>query len=274
LQNTEAPELKTYLLFLASTGWRATESIMLQLKHFDFTTKPITVHIPGELTKTAQDRHTYLTQEMGSQLNTWLNYKYRERRIKSYNRKTDKWETRLVRPVKSEDDYVFMQYYDKRTISSNPVRNYGNIRERFGEILKKLKIPLDKTGKRHKITLHSLRRCVYTTIDGLGMNQYAEYYIGHIHSAYWDKSEADKLKDFRKVEPYLTYMDFNQLEQDTQDIKTQLGALQYENMQLKGQVAQAMKTFEQFAPLIEEARKNTAFLPTLLAALRELNKGK
>lgn len=71
LQNTEAPELKTYLLFLASTGWRATESIMLQIQHFDFTKKPIRVSIPGELTKTGQDRNTYLTAEMSG---TYSNY--------------------------------------------------------------------------------------------------------------------------------------------------------------------------------------------------------
>jgi integrase len=83
LQNTESPELKTYLLFLASTGWRATESIMLQMQHFDFGKKPIVVSVPGELTKTGQDRHTYLTVEMSAQLNSWLNYKYREREIQS-----------------------------------------------------------------------------------------------------------------------------------------------------------------------------------------------
>jgi hypothetical protein len=81
---------------------------------------------------------------------------------------------------------------------------------------------MDKTGKRHKVTLHSFRRFVYTQIDSLGMNQFAEYYIGHIHSSYWDRSEADKLKDFEKVEPYLTFMDFSQLEAATQDVKTRL----------------------------------------------------
>ena len=222
LQNTEAPELKTYLLFLSSSGWRATESIMLQMKHFDFGRKRVMVSVPGELTKTGQDRHTYITSEMAAQLNAWLNYKYRVRKIKSYNRNTGKWETRTVRPVKSDNDYVFMQYYDKRTISPNPKRNYSTIRARFAEILRKLRIPMDKTGKRHTITLHSFRRFVYTEIDSLGMNQFAEYYIGHIHSSYWERSEADKLKDFEKVEPYLTFMDFNRLDASTQDVKTKL----------------------------------------------------
>jgi integrase len=245
LQNTEAPELKTYLLFLASTGWRAAESIMLQMHHFDFTKKPIRVNVPGELTKTGQDRHTYLTEEMAAQLDTWLNYKYRERKIKSLNRTTGKWETRVLKPVKSDTDYVFMQYYDKKTISPNPKRNYSSIRSRFAEILKKLKIPMDKSGKRHKITFHSLRRFAYTQIDSLGMNQFAEYYIGHSHSTYWERSEQDKLADFKKVEPYLTFLDFNQLEAATQDVKTQLGALKYENLQLKGQIAELIPLKQQ-----------------------------
>jgi hypothetical protein len=120
---------------------------------------------------------------------------------------------------------------------------------------------VDKTGKRHTITLHSFRRHVYTTIGSLGLNQFAEYYIGHIHSSYWDRSEADKLKDFAKVEPYLTFMDFNQLEADTQDVKTKLGALEYENIQLKGQIANMQKKFDEMKPFLEEAQKNSRTAP-------------
>lgn len=228
---------------------------MLQMQHFDFTKKRVTVTVPGELTKTGQDRHTYLTAEMSAQLNAWLNYKYRPRKIKSLNRSTGKWETRDVKPVKSDTDYVFMQYYDKKTISPNPKRNYSSIRARFGEILRKLNIPMDKTGKRHRITFRSLRRFVYTQIDSLGMNQFAEYYIGHAHSSYWERSEADKLKDFEKVEPYLTFLDFNQLEAATQDVKTKLGALEYENLKLQGEIAQLLPLKAQIAEIHKAMEK-------------------
>jgi len=65
-----------------------------------------------------------------------------------------------------------------------------------------------------------------------------EYDICHAHSSYWERSEEDKLKDFQKVAPYLTYLDFNQLEAATRDVQTKLGALEYENLNLKAQIAE------------------------------------
>jgi integrase len=83
--------LKTYVIFLASTGWRASEALSVQLQDTDFDRNPVRVNLQGENAKTRTDRHTYLTQEMVTQLKSWLDFKYRERTIKQYyDKKTGK----------------------------------------------------------------------------------------------------------------------------------------------------------------------------------------
>jgi integrase len=47
--------LKTYVMFLASTGWRASEALSVQLKDIDFDSNPVRVNLRGENAKTRTD---------------------------------------------------------------------------------------------------------------------------------------------------------------------------------------------------------------------------
>jgi len=76
--------LKTYVMLLASTGLRSTEAISIKLKDLDIDSNyshPGKVIIRGEFTKTKVDRYVFLTREINQQIKTWINYKYRKRRI-------------------------------------------------------------------------------------------------------------------------------------------------------------------------------------------------
>ena len=55
-----------------------------------------------------------------------------------------------------------------------------------------------------KITLHSFRRYVKTTISDLGYSDYSEWFIGHSGSTYWRKKDNEKAEIFQKIERYLT----------------------------------------------------------------------
>jgi hypothetical protein len=70
----------------------------------------------------------------------------------------------------------------------------------------------DSNQNRRQITLHSFRRFVKTTISDLGYYDFSEYFIGHIGSTYWRKKDSEKAEIFRKIEPYLTFLNVNQLE--------------------------------------------------------------
>lgn len=66
-----------------------------------------------------------------------------------------------------------------------------------------------------RITLHSFRRFVETTISDLGYAGFSEWFIGHSGSIYWTKKDSEKTEIFRKVEPYLTFLNIPQLERQS-----------------------------------------------------------
>jgi integrase len=230
--------LKTYVMFLASTGWRASEALSLQLQDMDFDSKPVRVNLRGENAKTRTDGHTYLTQEMVKQLKSWLDFKYRERTIKHYYDKNTRrivYKVLHLKPVRSPDDYVFMPYHHYE-LKTTVEYAYKNLRSRFGELMQRMNIKFRHDGKRREVSLHSFRHFVYTTIDGLGQNQFAEYFIGHANSTYWRKPESEKVATFLKIEPYLTFMDVAALEAKGADIETKTEQVMTENLSLKQQV--------------------------------------
>jgi hypothetical protein len=80
----------------------------------------------------------------------------------------------------------------------------------------------EDNSRRRKITLHSLRRAVKSTISDLGYGDYSEWFIGHEASTYWREKEYKKAELFHKIEPYLTYLDNSILEARGADIQTKL----------------------------------------------------
>lgn len=250
--------LKTYVMFLASTGWRASEALSVQLQDIDFDRNPVRVNLRGENAKTRTDRHTYLTQEMVMQLRSWLDFKYRERTIKQYYDKNIGkivYKVLYLKPVRSSEDYVFMPYHDE--LETTVEYAYKNLSRRFGELLDRINIKFRHDGKRREVSLHSFRHFVYTTIDGLGQNQFAEYFIGHANSTYWRKPESEKIAIFLKIEPYLTFMDVSALEAKGADQQTRIEQVQTENFALKQQIENLYKTlYEQGVIKKEQSAAN------------------
>ena len=80
-------------MLLAATGMRAVEALNIRIKDIDFDNKPATIYVRGENTKTKTDRIIFLTEEVTNQLNAWLKYKHRTRRV-CYQDKDDDRETR------------------------------------------------------------------------------------------------------------------------------------------------------------------------------------
>ena len=110
------------------------------------------------------------------------------------------------------------------------------------DLVKSLAKTLDKIGKgaredgnerRRQITLHSFRRFVKTTISDLGYADYSEYFIGHSGSTYWHKKDSGKAEIFRKIEPYLTFLNVHQLERQGADIQTKVEELEELNQSLR-----------------------------------------
>jgi len=208
LKATNNRRLKAYLLVLASSGLRATEAITLRVKDFDFDSKPTRVHVRPEFAKTRVERFVYISNEATEAVRQWIDFKYRKRDYESTYR------------VKSPDDIVF-------TIKNKPIRPEGiyvKIILEFNRVLRTIGLDERKDGmKRRKITLHSFRRFVYTTIsDQVGKN-YSEHWLGHAKSEYHVKKEDQKRElYFTKCMKYLTFLDFEQLETTGKNIELKL----------------------------------------------------
>ena len=227
-------KLKTYLMLLASTGMRATEALALRHKDFDFDDENNNNHpqafvrIRGEFTKTRTDRYVFLTREMVEQCKAWTDFKYRRRRITkvvntaSNNNLSGKAVSYWVEPKPNPDDLFFAM--PRKRKRSNFRGLYVHMNEDFARTLDRIGFGNREDGneRRREITFHSFRRFVKTTISDLGYQDFSEWFIGHAGSTYCRKKETEKAELFRKIEPYLTFLDITGLESKGADVETRL----------------------------------------------------
>jgi hypothetical protein len=78
-----------------------------------------------------------------------------------------------------------------------------------------------------------IRGYVKTTISDLGFADFSEYFIGHKGSVYWQSKLSEKEEIFRKVEPYLTFLNVPQLERQDADIQSKVEELEELNQALR-----------------------------------------
>jgi hypothetical protein len=113
---------------------------------------------------------------------------------------------------------------------------FEELLERLGGEFAEREDNSDKNSHR-KITLHSLRRYVYSTVSDLGYNQFVDkYMLGHSYdvSTYYRKPEKERIEIFRRIEPYLTYLNVTAaLEKKGADMATEIEALKEELRQQK-----------------------------------------
>jgi integrase len=230
LNNCSDIRLKTYVMLLASTGMRAVEALNIRIKDIDFDNKPSIIYVRGENTKTKTDRIIFLTDEVTNQLNAWLKYKHRTRRI-CYQDKDDTGNKKTISvyrtPNIQKNDLVFSAYQSDQT--PDPKSLYGELLTSFGKTLDRIGKgeKEDNNERRRQITLHSFRRFVKSTISDLGYSDYSEWFIGHSGSTYYRKKESEKIDIFRKIEPYLTFLNVYQLNRQGADIQAKIEELEY-----------------------------------------------
>jgi hypothetical protein len=59
-----------------------------------------------------------------------------------------------------------------------------------------------------------------------------QYFIGHSNSTYWRKKDSEKAELFRKIEPYLTFLNIHRLERQGADIQTKVEELEQLNQSM------------------------------------------
>ena len=197
----------------------------IRVKDIDFDKNPATLYVRGENTKTKTDRLIFLTDEVINQIDAWLKYRHRTRRI-CYQDKDDagkkKTFTEYRTPSLKETDLLFSGLQNDK--APYPSSLYTELSTSFGRTLDRLGKGEreDGNGRRRQITLHSFRRFVKSTISNLGYSDYSEWFIGHAGSTYYRKKESEKVEIFRKIEPYLTFLNVYQLERQGADIQAKV----------------------------------------------------
>ena len=142
LNATSDIRIKTYVMLLAATGMRAGEALSIRIKDLDLDSTPSKLFVRGEYTKTRTDRIIFLTDEVGRQLKSWLDYKYRTRRICYKDKQSGKSITDYRSPIRKHTDLIFAVYQD----IENPIEN-PNYLWLYKELLKIFQRTLDRIGK-------------------------------------------------------------------------------------------------------------------------------
>jgi integrase len=231
-------------MLLASTGMRAVEALSIRIRDIDFDSSPAKLTVRGEHTKTKVDRYVFLTRETVEQIKKWIDYKHRERRICYKDKETGKSLEEYRIPNKDINDFLFsvrQNNYDHNTNTNS----FNRINNFYTTLVVQFEKTLDRNGMgsreegiktrriRRKITLHSFRRFVKTTISDLGYADYSEWFIGHSGSTYWRKKDNEKAEIFKKIEPYLTFLNIQQLNRQGADLETKIEELQDINQVLR-----------------------------------------
>ncbi len=235
-------KLKTYVMLLGSTGMRAVEALSIRIRDIDFDSSPAKLTVRGEHTKTKVDRSLFLTRETVTQIKKWIDYKHRERRICYKDKETGKSLEEYRMPLKDINDFLFSARQNDDNINTNSFNRINNF---YTTLVVQFEKTLDRNGMgsreegiktrriRRKITLHSFRRFVKTTISDLGYSDYSEWFIGHSGSTYWRKKDNEKAEIFKKIEPYLTFLNMQQLNRQGADLETKIEELQDINQLLR-----------------------------------------
>jgi integrase len=105
LNRCDSIRLRTYVILLAATGMRAVEALSIRIKDIGFDSNPAKLFVRGEFTKTKTDRSIFLTEELIGQLKSWLDYKYRTRRVCYQNGQNGKTITEYRTPDKKDIEH-------------------------------------------------------------------------------------------------------------------------------------------------------------------------
>lgn len=226
LLNCHNRRLKAYLLVLASGGLRASEACAIRLCDIDFTAQPTRIHVRKEYTKTRVSRDIWISDEATKYLQDWITFKHGQDFLITI---TNKMGSDTYRNSKGKnkiilDSLAFQVQLNNGDVT--PQSLYIKILQQFHNLLKVSGYDERKEGMtRRKITLHSFRRFVKTTLsDCVGVGkEYSEWYLGHAKSGYYvSKPEVRAATYAEKAMKYLTFLDYSTLEATGKNIEVKL----------------------------------------------------
>jgi integrase len=242
--------LKAFILVLASGGMRASEALAIREIDIDFGSsltdknEPAKVKIRKEYSKTRTERRIFISNEAARYLHEWIEWKYRDR--------TAERKYALKNRVRSENDLIF-----STVNATDPYGIYFKMSVEFQKVLESAGLASRKEDgvyKRRKITFHSFRRFVKTTISNQTRNSdYSEWFLGHKKSPYYT-NKPDELRRIYKEDcmKYLTFLDYPTVEAVGTSYEAKLKEKDREIQGLKSQIAQISLDLSEIAQFKKE----------------------
>jgi integrase len=241
-------QLKTALHLMACNGPRPIELCAARECDVDLDSDPATITYRAEYSKMRVARTRPLTREAANQLRLWDKFKYRTRwtTVKE-EEENGKYVRKFAAPKRNPHNLLLsMPHLNEE--KSTPEGLYDYFAEAFAELVDTVdnngrsadgsgsNNNSRKPGEHRKVTLKTFRDFVKSTISDLGYSDFSEWMIGHAGSTYYQKSEKERMDLFRKLEPYLTYLDVASLEAKGADVESKTQHVMAENLSLKQQV--------------------------------------
>lgn len=231
LQSAKVRRLRVFLFCLASSGCRLLEMSSIRWKDVNFDSRPTTIHLQPQYTKTRNGRLVFVSDEGTEELKQWHYYKSKENTEKIDPNSLVFQTHRTAREQKINGN-------SPRHIAHRMTISFASLLKSLGmDAMKDLNNDIDnnvdsdnldessshvnnkhngrKKYNRLKITMHSLRRH-YKTIISMKINpDLAENLIGHrsLSQTYFraDPSDIAKLY-YEKCMPLLTFCDMASVE--------------------------------------------------------------
>lgn len=223
--------LFTWVLLMAGCGFRPLEALKIRTGDVDLENG--TISLSADDTKTdVEILEKPLTKEVVNQLRAWDQYRRRERRIVDENGEY----SYVTREFKKDDLFFATGRKDDPMMGKGQAKYfYHHLSMDFAEVMDSIGLTerYNNKGRRHRVTPHRFRDHCLTTVETIINKDFAEWYISHGESTYWNQTKEKQLEMFHKIEPYLTYLDYNELEAKGADTNTRVEQLEKENQALK-----------------------------------------
>jgi len=157
---------RALILILLSSGMRIGELLQLSEKNVYLKEQPVRIFIPGEITKTGEDRTTFISNEASETLKEWVKIK------KSY------CETADARIQGERSNFAVM-----RRIKNDPrlfPMSYSTVINSWNRLLKKTGLDMvDERTRRYKLHPHVLRKMFRTILPAYLDVDKVEALMGH-----------------------------------------------------------------------------------------------
>jgi integrase len=236
-------KLKTVFLVALSSGMRIGEIGGLRLSDIDFSCSPTKIRIRAEITKTREERETFLSSEATVILKDYLRryFDWKEGQVDVHLKNTSSFSRTSIGKFIKKDNV------DEQRASVDLLENLLHMQLK--------KIPeLNEIGKngRRIVHFHALREYFYTIVSNNSGENFAHALMGHhgYLDTYYTLSEKEAVRLYQKSEPYLTISDYSKIEEELEKTKIKQIEIEETYSKFKSFLMQKDSSYEKFIELI------------------------